>query len=116
MDIILIEGLRVVCIVGMFSHEREYPQLLRVDARIMIPQVWHQDELSHSIDYSKVCQWIERYIQEQRFQTLENAAQSIITEMFSVWDRIAEIELTLRKPSAIPQADCVGFCMRRQRS
>lgn len=116
MDTILIEGLRVFCIVGMFPHEREHPQLLRVDARILIPKVWHNDELAYSVDYSQVCRWMEKYIQEQQFQTLERAAQSLISEMFSLWEKIEEVELTLRKPAAIPQADCVGFCMRRQRS
>ena len=116
MDTILIEGLRVVCIVGMFPHEREHPQLLRIDAKILIPQVWHSDELAHSVDYSKICHWMEKYIQEQQFYTLEKAAQSVIVEMFSLWEKIGEVELTLRKPSAVPRADCVGFCMRRQRS
>ena len=115
MDTILIEGLRVFCIVGMFPHERENPQLLRVDVKIMIPQVWHQDELSHSVDYSNVCKWLEAYVQEQKFQTLEHAAQSLIFEMFALWEMICEIELTLRKPGAIPKADCVGFMMRRHR-
>ena len=115
MDTILIEGLRIFCIVGMFPHEREHPQLLRVDLKLFIPQVEHNDELEFSVDYSSVCRWLEGYIQNEKFQTLEKAAQSVIREMFSKWSTIAEIELTLRKPAAVPKAESVGFFMRRTR-
>tara|TARA_B100000683_G_C12265432_1_gene463453 strand:- start:375 stop:734 length:360 start_codon:yes stop_codon:yes gene_type:complete len=116
MDTILIEGLSIFCIVGMFPHEREHPQMLRVDLKMFIPQVLHNDELKYSVDYSAVCRWLEHYVQEQKFQTLERAAQSIIFEMFALWERIEEIELTLRKPAAVPKANAVGFVMRRTRS
>ena len=116
MDTILIEGLRVYCIVGMFPHEREYPQLLRVDMKIFIPQVLHNDELMNSVDYSEVCKWMEHYIQNQKFRTLEKACQSIISEMFILWQRIQKVELTLRKPAAVPKANAVGFSMCRTRS
>ena len=115
MDTILIEGLRVFCIVGMFPHEREHEQLLLIQLRVHIPQVWHDDELEKSIDYAQVCRWIERYVQEQKFFTLEKAAQSVIMEMFSLWDLMLEVEITLRKPAAVAQADSVGVSMKRQR-
>lgn len=115
MDTILIEGLQIFCIVGMFPHEREYEQLLLVHIRIGIPQVWHNDELEHSIDYSQVCRWLESYVQEEKFFTLEKAAQSIIMEMFTLWDIILEIEISLKKTAAIAQADSVGVSMTRTR-
>ena len=115
MDTILIEGLRIFCIIGLFPHEREHPQILRADLKIFIPQVQHDDELMHSVDYGAVCRWMEEYIQEKQFQTLEKAAQSVISEMFSRWNTIAEIDLTLKKPAAVPKADHVGFRMCRSR-
>ena len=116
MDTILIEGLRIYCIIGMLPHEREHHQLLRVDIKMYIPEVWHNDKLDHSVDYSEISKWLILYVEEQEFETLENAAQTLIREMFSGWKMINEIEITLRKPAAVPQADSVGFCMRRKRS
>ena len=56
MDTILIEGLRICCIIGMLPHEREHRQRLCIDVKILIPEVWHDDKLNQSVDYSEVCQ------------------------------------------------------------
>jgi FolB domain-containing protein len=78
MDIILIEELTVFCIIGLLPHERRNPQYVHVDIRISIPQRQHEDTLEGSVDYCHISSWIEGFLLEEKFLTLEKACQDLI--------------------------------------
>ena len=115
MDIILIEELKILCIIGLLPHEREVPQYVHLDVRIFIPQILHEDELSGSVDYVSIASWMEKFLQKKQFLTLEKACQELIEGIFLRWTIVGKVELTLRKPAASSNARAVGVHMTRAR-
>ena len=116
MDIILIEELKILCIIGLLPHEREAPQYVHLDVRVFIPKSHHEDELNGSVDYVSIASWMELFLQKKKFLTLEKACQDTMEGMFLRWSILKEIDLTIRKPSAISNARSVGVRMKRIRS
>ena len=116
MDTVIVEDLAVFCIIGLFPQERELPQNVLISMLLSIPRITHSDDLEASVDYSHVCSFVEQYLQEEKFLTLEKACQSIIQELFRKWSRLQMVEVNIRKPDALLKARSVGVHMKRERA
>lgn len=117
-DSVLIEGLAVETVIGVYDWEREITQRLLVD----LDMAWDNaapaatDDVAEALDYAAVSERVASYLDELRPQLLETAAEGLaacLQKEFGVrW-----LALTIRKPGAVPQARAVGVRIERgQRS
>ncbi len=103
-DTILLEGLRVECIIGDLPHERTFPQELFLDLELAcdLRRVAQSDALADTVNYVAVTDAIRATLIESRCQMIERAAQLAIDAAFATDDRITGVSVTLRKPHALP--------------
>ncbi len=104
MDAILLEGLRVECIIGDLPHERTFPQELFLDLELGcdLRPAARSDALADTVNYVAVAAAVRAALTEGRCQMVERAAQLAADAAFAVDARIRTVRVTLRKPHALP--------------
>jgi len=113
-DSVLIEGLAVEAIIGVYDWEREVSQRLLMDLEMAwdnrVPAA--SDDVADALDYALVSERVSAWLVQARPQLLETAAEGVarlLQQEFSVrW-----VRLTLRKPGAVPAAASVGVTIER---
>lgn len=114
MDSVLIEGLLVNAIIGVFSWEREVEQTLVADLDLSWDNrpAGASDDVADALDYSVVAERVGRVIRQGQFRLLEAAAEAVAEDLRSALG-VKQVTLTLRKPGAVPQARAVGVRIQR---
>jgi len=97
-DRIIIDGLRVVSVVGVLDHEREAPQPLRIDVEIHVDlhDAGLSDDLTETVHYGEVCLRLVEVARTSSDQLLERLAQRM-AETVLEFPRVAAVDLTLTK-------------------
>ncbi|MBS8242200.1 dihydroneopterin aldolase [Marinobacter lipolyticus] len=113
-DSVLIEGLAVEAVIGVYDWEREVTQRLLVD----LEMAWDNrapgatDDVADALDYAAVSERVTQWLRQAQPALLETAAEGlagVIRQEFGVgW-----LRLTLRKPGAVPAARSVGVRIER---
>lgn len=113
-DLVLIEGLEVETVIGVYDWERDIAQCLLVD----LAMAWDNsrpaatDDVSLALDYGAVSEYVRRYAglhQPALLETLaEGLAEGLLTEF-----RVRGLRLTIRKPGAVSAARAVGVTIER---
>jgi dihydroneopterin aldolase len=103
-DTIVLEGLRVECIVGDLPHERTFPQELFLDMALTcdLAPAGASDLLSDTVNYVAVIDAVRQTLIEAKCQMIERAAQLAVEATFAVDSRVLAVEVTVRKPHALP--------------
>lgn len=113
-DSVLIEGLVVETVVGVYDWEREVTQALVVDLEMAwdnrIPGA--SDDVADALDYASVSERTERCLKELKPKLLEHGAE-VLAKMLQREFGVSWLRLTLRKPGAVPAARSVGVCIER---
>jgi dihydroneopterin aldolase len=115
-DIILVEGLRVEAVIGVFDWERQITQPVLVDLvlRTDISRAALTDDIADAVNYKSVCDQVSQLIIDTKAQLLEHLAEKIAYQILTDF-AIESIKITLRKPQAIAQAVAVGVSIERTR-
>jgi dihydroneopterin aldolase len=117
-DVIEIRGLRALGICGALPEEQARPQPLEVELDVVadLSDAGASDSLDDTIDYSAVCETIERIITEERFTLLERLAERL-TEMLLVDERVESVTVVVRKmrPPVAQHLDSSGVRLTRSR-
>lgn len=115
-DVVLIEGLQINTVIGVYEWERAIHQLLVVDIKLYgdMSQSFISDDVADAINYKTVCEDIERICHETKAKLLESLADKIITYLFEHY-ACNKIELTIKKPNAIKKAQSVGVMIIREK-
>ena len=108
-DWIRIAGIEVDCVVGLYPHERDAPQLLRLDAELCLDteQAARRERLHLSVDYAAVRAQLAFLLQSGRFWMLETAAHALCRYLLAPpapGERRAQLSrarLRLTKPTAL---------------
>lgn len=108
-DVIAIEGLKVDCVVGVYPHERNRLQPLRVDLYMEVDtrKSGQNERLRDSVDYSQVAAQVSFLLTSCRFGMLETAAHALSRFLLAppaLGERRGQVEalrLRLTKPSAL---------------
>ena len=118
MDAIIIEGLKVETIVGCFNWERQIIQPLMLDLIIHndLSQAAASDELDDTLNYAQICELAAQSIQQAQPKLIEHAAQLVLECLFTTFTSIESIQITIRKPAIIAQAQAVGIRLERNRN
>jgi dihydroneopterin aldolase/2-amino-4-hydroxy-6-hydroxymethyldihydropteridine diphosphokinase len=98
MDRIVINGLRVMTLVGVLPHEREAPQPLQVDLSLDVDlaDAGFSDELADTAHYGLVAERVAQVMRESKDLLLERLAHRIAEEALLV-DRVEAVDVTLTK-------------------
>lgn len=113
-DSVLIEGLVVETVVGVYDWERKVDQRLVVD----LEMAWDNrvpgasDDVRDALDYAAVSERVTSCLQTLQPQLLEHGAEHLAAELQQTFG-IRWLALTIRKPGAVPAAQSVGVRIER---
>ncbi|MCB8888842.1 dihydroneopterin aldolase [Vreelandella malpeensis] len=114
MDRILIEGLNIDTVIGVYDWERTITQSLRLDVTLAtdIRPAAATDDLALTLNYAAISERIQRFAHEHQFSLIETFAERLCDclrrEFPITWMRLA-----VRKPAAVPAAQSVGLVIER---
>lgn len=117
LDVISIRNLRTWSLIGVFPHERQARQELRVDAWLGTDTRASAagDDLSRSIDYGEVARAFRDHAGSATHQLVETLAEELAGLAIDRFGASA-IRLRVEKLGAIPGADAVGVTIERPRA
>lgn len=93
---ILIEDLTFETILGILPDERTTPQSVRIDCAI---DYTYAD--GHFINYAEVADRIIHTMQNQKFELIETALNTLASTLKNDFPRIDALDLTIRKPDIL---------------
>ena len=115
-DTVLIEGLAVDAIIGVYEWEREVCQQLLIDLELAwdnrVPA--REDDITKALDYSTVCDSVVAFFSTCQPRLLETAAEALAGQVQSRFG-VSWLRLIIRKPGAVPRARSVGVSIERGR-
>lgn len=108
-DTISIEGLQVDCVVGVYPHERDNPQPLRLDVKMALntAMAGERARLRMTVDYAAIASQLAFLLQSCRFHLLETAAHALSRYLLAPpalgedRPRLESVSLRLTKPGAL---------------
>jgi dihydroneopterin aldolase len=115
-DRILIEGLEVRTVIGIFDWEREIRQTVRLDMEIAwdISRAAASDRIEDTLDYKAVAKRLIAFVESSSFGLIEALAEAcakIVIEAFGApW-----LRLKLSKPGAVRGSENVAVVIERGR-
>lgn len=113
-DSVIIEGLSIETVIGVYAWERQVTQRLELD----LEMGWDNrpaaaaDDVSLALDYAEVSTALTEHLQALQPELLETAAESV-AELLQNRFGVPWLRLTLRKPGAVPAAASVGVRLQR---
>ncbi|GHB00346.1 dihydroneopterin aldolase [Modicisalibacter luteus] len=114
MDRVLIEGLSVETVIGVYDWERTIRQRLELDLELAtdIRPAAADDDLAQTLNYAAISERIGVFAETSRLELVETFAErlaAVLREEFGItW-----LRLTLRKPGAVANARAVGVSIER---
>lgn len=102
MDKIIIKDLEVFAKHGVLKAENVLGQKFLVSAELNIDtrKAGITDALELSLDYAKVCHFINKYVQDTTYHLIEALAEHLSLALFANYDLIESIKLCIKKPWA----------------
>lgn len=113
-DLVLIEGLEVETVIGVYDWEREIEQCLLVD----LAMIWDNsrpaasDAVAVALDYGAVSEFVQHYAAQNQPALLETLAEGLAAGLLAEFG-IPGLRLTIRKPGAVAAARSVGVTIER---
>ena len=102
MDYINIEKLKIFAYHGVNEEEKENGQTFFINAKlysdIVTPGL--SDDLEDTVNYSKVCKFINKFFTENRFDLIEAAALQTARAILKNFPKIRKIDFEVNKPEA----------------
>jgi len=114
MDRVLIEGLEVRTVIGIYDWEREIRQTVRLDMEMAwdISRAGASDDIADTLDYKAVSKRLIAFVEGSSFGLIEALAEAcakIVLEEFTVsWMR-----LKMSKPGAVRGSENVAVLIER---
>lgn len=117
MDRIHIRNLEVMGILGVNPEERVDPQPIRVSATlgVDISAAAASDDIDDAVNYRTVTKAMIAHIESGAPSLVERLARELTEVCLGVDDRVAEVEMTVEKPTALRHTESVGITIHRRR-
>ena len=115
-DRVLIEGLEVRTVIGIYDWEREIRQTVRLDLEMAwdIRPAAASDDIADALDYKAVAKRLIAFIETSKFGLIEalaeRCAQIVLDEFGVPW-----LRLKLSKPGAVRGSENVAVQIERVR-
>lgn len=106
-DSIVVRGLEVRCVVGLYPRERVEPQRLLVDLTLELDtrRAAETETLAHTVDYAAVVREVAFLLEHGRFRMLETAAHVLARYLLAPAQgrstRVGRVRVELEKPEAL---------------
>lgn len=103
MDWIRIDGLKLRCIVGLYSYERHREQPVQMDIALGLDlsTAGRSGRIEDTSDYSRVAEAITALLRFREYQLLEVAVEETAAFLFAAHPEIQRLQLRLDKPGAL---------------
>jgi len=114
MDLVLIEGLEVRTVIGIYDWEREIRQTVRLDLEMAwdISKAGATDDIQDTLDYKAVSKRLIDFVEGSEFGLIESlaehCAQILLTEFHVPW-----LKLKMSKPGAVRGSENVAVLIER---
>ncbi len=114
-DVVLIEGLEIRTVIGIYDWEREIRQTVRLDIEMDwdISKAGKTDDIADTLDYKAVSKRLIDYVESASFGLIEALAEhcaQIILQEFSV----PRVRLKMSKPGAVRGSENVAVWIERE--
>jgi len=113
-DRVLIEGLEVRTVIGIYDWEREIRQTVRLDLEMAwdISKASQSDDITDTLDYKAVSKRLIAFVESSSFGLIESLAEhcsNILLNEFNVpW-----LRLKMSKPGAVRGSENVAVLIER---
>ncbi len=116
-DIIFIHGLKIQTIIGVYEWEKQFKQSLIFDLELTsdLSKAAQSDALNDTIDYKQISDEIIHLVEGNQYELIEAVGETVCQHIFEHHKAVDRIDLTLKKPNAVPQAQTVGIKITRYR-
>jgi 2-amino-4-hydroxy-6-hydroxymethyldihydropteridine diphosphokinase len=116
-DYIVLTGLKVPCIIGIFDWERKIKQDVVIDLKFPceIQRAAARDSIRETVDYKKIAKSVIAFVGKSKFQLVETLAEKLAAYLMDDL-RLPEVYLSVSKPGAIRGSKNVGIEIHRTSS
>jgi len=113
-DQVLIEGLSLETVIGVYDWERTVRQRLELDLELGtdIRPAARDDDLDRTLDYAAICQRLADYADANAHGLVETFAERVAALLIEEFG-VRQLRLTVRKPGAVAAARAVGIRIER---
>ncbi|WP_100656170.1 dihydroneopterin aldolase [Alteromonas flava] len=114
MEQILIKGLELETIIGVYDWERTQLTKLRVDLVMDadLTRACHSDDVNDTVDYAAVAATLEAVAAGSDFELLEALGQTLCDKLLAEYP-LTRVDMTIEKPGILPQAQVVAVRLVR---
>lgn len=118
MDKIIVKDLKLFCYHGVNPEEKENGQnfVFDIEAGVDLKTPCMTDNVDDTVSYAKIIKTVRRVAQSEKNDLLERVAQRVADELFSEFDKINSLVITLKKPEAPIKADFQYVAVTIERS
>jgi FolB domain-containing protein len=105
MQRIIIDSLKVKCIVGVKPEERQTPQEVSINLKLVLDltNAISSDDIEDTVDYDDLTRQVVRFVEQSDFKLLEKLAYEVAS-LAKEQTRAAEVTVLVKKPAAIKNA------------
>jgi dihydroneopterin aldolase/2-amino-4-hydroxy-6-hydroxymethyldihydropteridine diphosphokinase len=116
-DYIVLTGLKISCIIGIFDWERKQKQDILIDLKIPcdVRKASQRDNIVDAVDYKKIAKTTIAFVEKSDFQLVETMAEKLADLLLKTF-KLSEMELSVSKPAAIRGSQNVGVKIHRTNS
>ncbi len=110
-------NLNISCVVGVHPFERLKKQDLFVDVSVNLSfdACVEKNRLKKTVDYSVLAEEISKLAVFQKYKLLETFAVEALSLIFKKWPQVSQAKIEIRKPCALPLANCAFVSLERKR-
>ena len=118
LDIIFIQGLKINAVIGVYDWEKQFKQPLIFDLSLStdLKASAQSDDINDTVNYKTIADEIIQLAENSRYELIETLAEATCQHIFQHHQAVQQIELTLKKPNAVVEAETVGLKIIRSRS
>jgi dihydroneopterin aldolase len=115
MDKIIIEGLQLASLIGVYDWERKAKTRLLADVTLLtdLSLAANSDLVADTINYADVAQCLVEVAEQSEFELLEALADAMIQALFKHFP-VSAITLKLSKPDILANAQNVAIELTRE--
>lgn len=113
-DYVVIEGLEVRTVIGIYDWEREIRQTVRLDLKMAwnISKAAKTDDIADTLDYKSVSKRLISYVEASSFGLIEALAEECARIILSEFN-VPWLRLKMSKPGAVRGSENVAVIIER---
>ena len=111
---IVVRGLVLPFRIGVYEHEKQHPQRVRVNAELVVEAPARTDALSQVLNYETIGEGFRALSQRGHIPLVEALAEQVL-ELCLGDRRVAAARVGVEKLDVCPEAESVGVVVTRRR-